>query len=188
MFSGKSSEMMRQLRRRMHAKQRCIVFKYSKDWRNGSTGETLATHDRLSMPAVPYTSREDILEHVKSLDFKVDAIGIDEVQFCEGGARLVEQLVFEYDMDVIAAGLWMRFDGSFWEESLALTCIASTHTQMKAVCKDCGSEHAIHSYRTTADLQDMVIGGAEAYQALCAACFRTRRPDYIRTATGAMKQ
>jgi thymidine kinase len=162
MFSGKTTELLRRLRRYQIAQQKCLVIKYAGDDRYDPN--ELTTHDQAKHAATCVVRR---LEHVQWSDYTV--IGIDECQmfpdlvaFCDAAANA--------GCIVIAAGL----DGSFqrrpFPNVMELIAISESVTKLSAVCMKCHSSAAF-TKRLTKETELQVIGGADKYMACCRWCY-----------------
>jgi thymidine kinase len=167
MFSGKSEELIRRVRRAQFAKQKIAVFKPKID--NRYSEHSVVSHNGSSFIATPISHSIEILHHVEA---DIDIIAIDEVQFFdEGIVRVVQQLA-DSGHRVIAAGLDQDFRGEPFGQMPELMAIAEQVTKLQAVCTVCGSP----SSRTQrlidgrpASYHDPVIlvGASEAYEPRC---------------------
>jgi len=167
MFSGKSEELIRRVKRAQFAKQKIAVFKPKID--NRYSEQAVVSHNGLSFIAKPISHSIEILHHVEA---EIDVIAIDEVQFFdEGIVRVIQQLADE-GYRVIAAGLDQDFRGEPFGPMPALLSIAEQITKLQAVCTVCGSP-ASRTQRLIdgepASYYDPVIlvGAAEAYEPRC---------------------
>ena len=134
MFSGKSEELIRRLRRGIYAKQKVIVFKPAIDDRYHK--EKVVSHDGNEIEAINISTSREILN--QDLD-NVDVIGIDEVQFFDGEiVNIVEQLA-KNGHRVVVAGLDMDFRGEPFEPMPKLLAVSEQVTKLQAVCAVCGS-------------------------------------------------
>lgn len=167
MFAGKSTELMRRVKRHRIAGRRCIVLKHATDTRYSDSG--IATHERDTMPAIPC----EALSHVQHVVDEYDCVAIDEGQFfpdihafCDFNAN--------HGRVVIVASLDSTFDRQPFGYAHNLVSIADSVTKLSAVCMVCGAD-AIFSQRIDAnDTRTTVVGGAEAYRAVCRACYNVR--------------
>lgn len=167
MFSGKSEELIRRVRRAQFAKQKIAVFKPKMD--NRYSDQAVVSHDGTSFHAKPISHSIEIFHHVEA---DVDIIAIDEVQFFDEGIVRVVQELADRGHRVICAGLDMDFRGEPFAQMPALLAIAESVTKLQAVCSVCGSP----SSRTQrlidgnpASYHDPVIlvGASEAYEPRC---------------------
>ncbi|NHM30110.1 thymidine kinase [Neobacillus terrae] len=167
MFSGKSEELIRRVRRAQFAKQKIAVFKPKID--NRYSEESVVSHNGSSFIARPIAHSTEILVHI---DAEVDLIAIDEVQFFDDEiVRIVQQLA-DSGYRVICAGLDQDFRGEPFGKMPALMAVAELVTKLQAVCSVCGSP-ASRTQRlingSPASYHDPVIlvGAAEAYEPRC---------------------
>ena len=167
MFSGKSEELIRRVRRAQFAKQTIAVFKPRID--NRYSEQSVVSHNGSSFIATPISHSVEILHHIEP---DIEIIAIDEVQFFdEGIVRVIQQLA-DSGHRVIAAGLDQDFRGEPFGQMPAIMAIAEQVTKLQAVCTVCGSP----SSRTQrlidgrpASYHDPVIlvGASEAYEPRC---------------------
>uniref|UniRef100_UPI00398F0B06 thymidine kinase, cytosolic isoform X1 n=2 Tax=Pristiophorus japonicus TaxID=55135 RepID=UPI00398F0B06 len=165
MFSGKSTELMRRVRRYQIAQYQCLVVKYAKD--NRYNAEDLATHDRCTMQAVPTTNLSEVYE--KALNCAV--IGIDEGQFFPDCVEFSENMANKGKTVIVAA-----LDGTFQRKAfgniLSLVPLAESVVKLSAVCMECYRE-AAYTKRLGAEKEVEVIGGTDMYRATCRLCYFT---------------
>ena len=175
MFSGKSTELARRIRRHKVANRQCLVVKYAGDTRYEDEREAFArdaktshviTHDRQSLAAVPCVKLADVSNIVHAFD----VVGVDEGQFfgdlaesCEAWARAGKT--------VIVAALDATFQREPFNDVLSLVPIAEQVTKLSAVCARCGDDAAFTKRVNTASKRLELIGGAECYAASCRRCF-----------------
>jgi len=163
MFSGKSTELLRRIRRYTIANKKCLVLKYCKDTRY--TVEKLSTHDQIMWRAIPCAQLED----AKNLALEYDVIGVDEGQFFPDIVSFSEAMANQGKVVIVAA-----LDGTFQRKPfgsiLDLVPIAEEVTKLNAVCMSCQGEAAF-SKRLGSEQQVELIGGADKYIAVCRACF-----------------
>ncbi|XJZ29166.1 thymidine kinase [Bacillota bacterium Lsc_1132] len=167
MFSGKSEELIRRVRRAEFAKQKIAVFKPKLD--NRYSDQAVVSHNGTSFIAKPISHSIEILHHVEA---EIDVVAIDEVQFFdEGIVRVIQQLA-DSGYRVIAAGLDQDFRGEPFGQMPAIMAIAEQITKLQAVCTVCGSP-ASRTQRLIegkpASYYDPVIlvGASEAYEPRC---------------------
>ena len=172
MFSGKSEELIRRLRRAMIAKQRVIAFKHSIDVR--PTVEYIASHDGKKTKAHAI----DTIEHMnKFLVPDIEVIGIDEAQFFSYRlVAIVHHLVRE-GKHIIVAGLELDFRGLPFGCMPTLMALADSVTKLHAICTVCGAEahftqRVVNGKPARYDDPTIVIGAQEWYQARCRRCYR----------------
>ncbi len=166
MFSGKSEELVRRLRRALIASQRVQVFRIATDTRGGE-GDVLRTRDNRSLSAVTVTSSGEMRER---LSLGVEVVGIDEAQFFDRGlVELVTELA-DIGVRVIVAGLDLDFRRRPFGPIPELLAIAEYVDKMHAVCVRCGAA-AQYSQRIAAGEQQVLVGDMEAYEARCRRCY-----------------
>ena len=168
MFSGKTEELIRRLRRATFARQVVAVFKPALDTRYAEAhgAEAVVSHDASALPSQPVHTAEQILLLVG----EADVVGIDEAQFF--GAELVDvctRLARE-GRRVIVAGLDQDYLGRPFEPVPQLMAVAEHVTKLHAVCVRCGAP-ANHSQRLVAGGPRVLLGEKEAYEPRCRACF-----------------
>ncbi len=171
MFSGKSEELIRRLRRATIARKRIQVFKPAIDTRYSAS--EIVTHNDNRMTCDPVPSATAIL---KCLDWRVQAVGIDECNFF--GTELVEiatQLA-DSGKQVIVAGLDTDYLGRPFPPMPDLLAIAESITKTLAVCMKCGNP-AKHTQRLVESNDLIFVGAAEAYEARCRRCFEPGIPS-----------
>ena len=171
MFSGKSEELIRRLKRARIARQRVACFKPDIDLRYHRTA--IASHSEQTLDAVvvsPTAERLRALLFVDSLVDTIEVIGVDEVQwFDEGIVRLCLDLV-GLGKRVILAGLDTTFANEPFGSVPALMALADRVTKLNAVCMTCG-QPAIHTQRLGQSRELVVVGAAGLYEARCRAHF-----------------
>jgi len=169
MFSGKSEELIRRLKRARIARQRVACFKPDIDLRYHRTAiasHSAQTHEAMTVPNVARL-REAIYEQLP----EVEVIGIDEAQFFDQSiVHLVGELV-HMGKRILIAGLDTTFTGEPFGPIPALMAISDEVTKLSAVCMVCGAP-AIHTQRLGASRELVVVGAAGVYEARCRACFR----------------
>ncbi|ABO93888.1 predicted protein, partial [Ostreococcus lucimarinus CCE9901] len=168
MFSGKSTELQRRLRRHTMASRRVLVVKYAGDNRyDDAVGTTTAavTHDLATMPALPTKD----LRNIDNVAHNYDVIGIDEGQFFDDVAAFCEKWAHA-GKTVIVAALDATFQRKPFNSVLQLVPLAENVTKLTAVCTDCAADAAFTA-RTTKETSVELIGGASQYKAVCRACY-----------------
>ncbi|XP_065549694.1 thymidine kinase, cytosolic [Lathamus discolor] len=168
MFSGKSTELMRRVRRFQLAQYRCLLVKYAKDTRYGSSG--VSTHDKSTMEAVPACLLKDVYQEALSSA----VIGIDEGQFFPDIVEFCEMMANTGKTVIVAA-----LDGTFQRKAfggiLNLVPLAESVVKLNAVCMECYRE-ASYTKRLGAEREVEVIGGADKYHSVCRACYFHHQP------------
>ncbi len=165
MFSGKTEELIRRLRRAKFANQKVEIFKPRLDVRY-SAGDVVS-HDSNAIRCTPVESALNI----EILATGVDVVGIDEAQFFDASIVEVCRSLADGGVRVIAAGLDMDYTGKPFGPMPALMAEAEYVTKVHAICVRCGNL-ANHSYRLTESDKLVVLGEKEAYEPLCRHCFR----------------
>ena len=165
MFSGKSEELIRRLRRARIARKRVQVFKPALDDRYSAN--EIVSHGDQRMPSEVVFSAAGILEN---LDARTQVVGIDESNFF--GPDLVEIATRLADggKQVIVAGLDTDYLGRPFAPMPALLCIAESITKTLAICTRCG-QPAKHTQRLVESSELIVVGAAGLYEARCRRCF-----------------
>ena len=164
MFSGKTEELIRRLKRARIARQRVETFKPSIDGRFSET--EVVSHDETAVPSTPVHGAPQIV----LLSGSAEVVGIDEAQFF--GLELVsvcEQLARD-GKRVIVAGLDQDYRGRPFEPMPDLMAVAEFVTKLHAICVVCGNP-ANHSQRIRQTTERVVVGGGETYEPRCRQCF-----------------
>jgi len=164
MFSGKTEELIRRMRRAEYARLEVEIFKPKIDVRYSE--EEVVSHNENSIRSTPVESAQNIL----LLSGDVDVVGIDEAQFFDMGLVEVCNKLANDGKRVIVAGLDMDFRGKPFGPIPALMATAEYVTKVHAICVRCGSL-ANHSHRTTADEKLVVLGETDNYEPLCRRCY-----------------
>lgn len=164
MFSGKSEELIRRLKRALIAHQKVEIFKPATDTRFDE--EKIVSHDRNSISSQAVKSSEDILR----LAWGVDVVGIDEAQFFDHDLPAVCEELALKGARVILAGLDKDYLGMPFGPMPNLLCQADYLTKLHAVCVKCGSL-ATHSYRLSEEESQLLLGAQGDYEARCRHCF-----------------
>ena len=170
MFSGKSEELMRRLRRAMIARKRVQVFKpilddrYSKD--------EIVSHTDIRMKS---EAMKDVSEILGRLDWRTQVVGIDEANFFgQGLVEIVSQLA-DSGKQVIMAGLDTDYMGRPFPPLPDLLTLAESITKTLAICMRCGNP-AKHTQRLVESNDLIVVGAAGMYEARCRRCFEPGVP------------
>lgn len=165
MFSGKTEELIRRLKRARIARQHVEIFKPSIDTRFSE--DEVVSHDENALSSNPVTTASQILLLVGD----ADVVGIDEGQFFDNDLVDVCQMLARQGRRVIVAGLDQDYTGRPFEPMPQIMAIAEYVTKLHAVCVVCGAP-ANHSQRLTADEAQVLLGAREAYEPRCRQCFR----------------
>lgn len=165
MFSGKSEELIRRLRRAEIARQSVQVFKPRIDDRFDE--DHIVSHNRQRISSQRVTTSAELYAAV---DPRTRVIGIDEAQFYDDGLLDVCQSLASAGCRVIVAGLDQDYRGRPFEPIPQLLAVAEYITKTLAICIQCGAP-ANHSQRLIASEERVVVGAEEVYEARCRACF-----------------
>lgn len=164
MFSGKTEELIRRLKRAKIAKQQVEIYKPIVDVRYSI--DEVVSHDENSIRSTPIENSANIL----LLTGDVDVIGIDEAQFFDKGLVEVVVKLANMGIRVIIAGLDMDFKGVPFGPIPELMAVADHITKVHAICVRCGSI-AQFSYRMSAKEQVVLLGEKDIYEPLCRSCY-----------------
>ena len=164
MFSGKTEELIRRLRRAEFANQELILFKPKID--NRYSKKNVVSHSGNAFESVLVEKASEILKHIN--EHKV--VAIDEAQFFDDEIISVCETLSWQGVRVIIAGLDMDYTGKPFGPMPNLLCVAEYVTKVHAICVSCGNL-AQFSYRTVGDKSQVLVGAVEKYQPLCRACF-----------------
>ena len=165
MFSGKTEELIRRLKRAEFATQRVEIFKPALDTRYSEI--EVVSHDRNSIMSTPVDSSSSIL----LLSSDIDVVGIDEAQFFDDGLVQVCNELANKGIRVIVAGLDMDFKGVPFGPIPALCAIADEVTKVHAICVRCGAL-AYVSHRLVNNEKRVMLGEQAEYEPLCRECYR----------------
>jgi thymidine kinase len=164
MFSGKTEELIRRMKRAQFAKQTVEIYKPCIDVRYSE--DKVVSHDSHSIPSTPIQSPAQMLE----LSNDVEVVGIDEAQFFDNSIVEVVQTLANKGIRVIIAGLDTDFMGKPFGPMPALMAVAEDIQKVHAICVKCGSP-ANHSHRLSASEQLVVLGEKDIYEPLCRHCY-----------------
>lgn len=164
MFSGKTEELIRRMKRAQFAHLHVEIFKPAMDVRYSE--EDVVSHDHNSIPSTPVDSSQNIL----LLANDVDVVGIDEAQFFDMGIVEVCNELAQRGIRVICAGLDMDFKGDPFGPMPALMAIADDVYKTHAICVHCG-DLAYISHRTVSSNKRVLLGETESYEPLCRSCY-----------------
>lgn len=165
MFSGKSEELIRRLRRAKIARQKVQVFKPELDSR--FSDNHIVSHSEMRHESANSRSATEILAKV---DPDTEVVGIDEGQFFDNDLVLVANELAGRGVRVIIAGLDQDYTGKPWEPMPQLLAIAEYITKTHAICMRCG-QPANYSQRTFESEERVAVGASDKYEARCRACF-----------------
>lgn len=164
MFSGKTEELIRRLKRAQFARQRVEIFKPKIDIRYSESD--VVSHDEHAIRCTPVENSGNIL----LLTGDVDVVGIDEAQFFDASIVDVCQKLAAQGIRVIVAGLDMDYLGKPFGPMPSLMAIAEYVTKVHAICVHCGNL-AHHSHRLTTNDRLVMLGEQDTYEPLCRHCF-----------------
>ena len=166
MFSGKSEELIRRVRRAQIARQRVQLFKPRLDDRYA--GDEIVSHSDMKMPSRTVASAREILER---LDDRTEVVAIDEGQFFDPSLVGVVETLANRGLRVIVAGLDQDYTGRPFDPMPQLLAVAEYVDKMLAICMRCGAP-ANRSQRLVDSRDRVVVGGSEQYEARCRRCFQ----------------
>lgn len=165
MFSGKTEELIRRLKRAKFAKQKVEIFKPSIDTRYSDVN--VVSHDQTAIPSTPVDTSSTIL----LLSSDIEVVGIDEAQFLDNGLVDVCNELANRGVRVIVAGLDMDFKGIPFGPMPALCAIADEVTKVHAICVRCGAL-AYVSHRLIQNDKRVLLGEKMEYEPLCRECYQ----------------
>jgi len=164
MFSGKTEELIRRLRRAQIARQRVAIFKPLIDVRYSE--DHIVSHNQQKIPSVAVRTPQEILD--KAGDAQV--LGIDEAQFFDNTLVAVCRTLADSGRRLIVAGLDKDYRGEPFEPIPQLLCEAEYITKTLAICMKCGNP-ANYTQRITKSSERVLLGATDIYEARCRACF-----------------
>lgn len=164
MFSGKTEELIRRIKRAVFAKQRVEIYKPGVDVRYSE--EDVMTHDGDSIQSTPVESSQSIL----LMATEAEVVGIDEAQFFDEGLVSVCNELANQGKRVVVAGLDMDFRGIPFGPIPSLLAIADDVLKVHAICVRCGAL-ARHSHRMVKDERLVMLGETQEYEPLCRKCY-----------------
>lgn len=176
MFSGKSEEMLRRVRRALLAKKRVQVFKSHLDERYGGLG-SVSTHDGGRLASEPISTPAELAERVRA---DTQVVAADEVQFLDDGIIDVANALADHGKRVILAGTDMDFRGRPFGPMGALMAVAERVDKLHAICVRCGqlatrNQRLIDGHPAPAEGPTIQVGGLESYEARCRECHEVPR-------------
>jgi thymidine kinase len=171
MFSGKSEELIRRVRRALIARRRVQVFKSALDVRYHGV-ERISSHNGAEVDAVPVHHSRDVLEQAHP---ETQVFAVDEVQFLDDGIVDVIQLLADRGARVIVAGTDMDFRGEPFGPMARLVAVAETVDKLHAICVLCGNaatrnQRLVNGEPAPYEAPVIQVGGHEAYEARCRRC------------------
>jgi len=168
MFSGKSEELIRRLRRAQIARQKVQIFKPALDTRYAE--DQIVSHSEMRIASAPVSSARALLDRVEA---DTEVVGIDEGQFFDGELPMVCNTLADQGKRVIVAGLDQDYLGKPFEPMPQLLAIAEYITKTLAICMVCGNP-ANHTQRLVASEDRVLLGTQGTYEARCRRCFDPR--------------
>jgi thymidine kinase len=170
MFSGKTEELIRRLRRALYARQSVQAFKHALDTRSELT--EIRTHNGVLHEAVAVSTSEELLEKVEQT---TDVVAIEEAQFFDEGIVGVCRRLADTGYEVIVAGLDMDFRGQPFGPMPVLLAEADEVVKLRAICARCGrdasrSQRLIDGRPAPASAPTILVGAQESYEARCRHC------------------
>ena len=181
MFSGKTEELIRRMRRAKFARQRVEIFKPSIDVRYSEAD--VVSHDQNHILSTPIDSSASIL----LLASDIDVVGIDEAQFLDMGLVDVCNELANRGVRVIVAGLDMDYKGVPFGPMPGLCAIADDVTKVHAICVKCGNL-AYVSHRKVQDERRVLLGETTEYEPLCRECYQKVRAEEKKSHSSAEPQ
>ncbi len=173
MFSGKTEELIRRLKRAQFANQKIAIFKPTID--NRYSDVDVVSHDLHSIKSTPVTSPVKMLE----VDDDVQVVGIDEAQFFDASLVEVVQTLANKGVRVIIAGLDTDYLGKPFGPMPALMAIAEDVQKVHAICVKCGNL-ANHSHRLSSSTRLVELGEKDIYEPLCRHCYNAARKEELK--------
>lgn len=183
MFSGKSEELMRRVRRAIIARRRVQVFKSHLDQRYAGV-QRVSSHDGRSVDAVPIDNATELMRLVRS---DTEVVAVDEVQFLDAGVVEAVTALAARGARVILAGTDTDFRGEPFGAMGTLMAIAEEVEKLRAICTICGddacrNQRLVDGQPAPWDAPIIQVGGSESYEARCRHCHRVPRRDEDQTA------
>jgi thymidine kinase len=166
MFSGKSEELIRRVRRAQIARQRVQLFKPRVDDRYAE--DEIVSHSDMKMPSQTVATAREILDR---LDDRTEVVAVDEAQFFDASLVGVVEGLANRGLRVIVAGLDQDYTGRPFDPMPQLLAVAEYVDKMLAICMRCGAP-ANRSQRLVESRDVVVVGGAKQYEARCRRCFQ----------------
>jgi thymidine kinase len=183
MFSGKSEELIRRVRRAAIANKQVQVFKSHLDARYAGL-YSVTTHDGLAVEAEPVDSSEQIARSIRS---GTEVVAVDEAQFLDEGIVQVASTLADGGVRVILAGTDVDFRGLPFGAMPTLMCAAEVVDKLHAICVVCGgpasrNQRLVDGSPAPWNSPTIMVGGRESYEARCRHCHKVPRADADQTA------
>lgn len=175
MFSGKSEELIRRLKRAQIAKRRVACFKPDLDVRYQRNA--IASHSAQTLDALTVVNVEELKAVLIPMADVVEVVGIDEAQFFDASLIPLTKELMRMGHRIILAGLDTTFTGEPFAPIPELLAIADEVIKLSAVCMQCGAP-AVHTQRLGSNQSLVLVGAAGVYEARCRACFRPWTDDH----------
>jgi len=169
MFSGKTEELIRRMKRAQFAHQRVEIFKPSIDTRYDE--ENVVTHEGVSIPSTPVDNSASIV----LLSSNCEVVGIDEAQFFDDNIVDVCNDLANRGVRVIVAGLDLDYTGTPFGPMPALCAIADQVDKVHAICVKCGALAYVSHRKTLDNHNQVMLGEKQEYEPLCRECYRMAR-------------
>jgi thymidine kinase len=178
MFSGKSEELIRRVRRAIIAKKKVQVFKSHLDTRYGGI-QTISSHDGRAVEAIPVDSSAQLAQQINAY---ADVIAIDEAQFLDAGIVRLSTALAEGGVRVVLAGTDTDFRGEPFGPMPQLMAVAEVVDKLHAICVICGNpasrnQRLIEGKPARYDSPTIMVGGRDTYEARCRHCHKVPRMD-----------
>jgi thymidine kinase len=178
MFSGKSEELIRRVRRAAIARKRVQVFKSHLDERYAGL-YSVTTHDGLTVQAEPVDSSAEIARRLRP---DTEVVAVDEVQFLDDGIVGLADTLADRGVRVILAGTDLDFRGQPFGAMAALMCAAEVVDKLHAICVVCGgpatrNQRLVNGQPAVWESPTIMVGGRESYEARCRHCHEVPRAD-----------
>lgn len=183
MFSGKSEELIRRVRRAVIARKTVQVFKSHLDARYAGL-YSVASHDGITVEAQPVDSSAEVMRQWRSL---TEVVSVDEVQFLDDGIIAVANALADRGVRVILAGTDTDFRGEPFGAMPTLMAVAEIVDKLQAICVVCGgpatrNQRLVNGKPAQWDSPTIMVGGRESYEARCRHCHRVPKQDEDQTA------
>ena len=183
MFSGKSEELIRRVRRAVIARKQVQVFKSHLDARYAGLF-SISSHDGVTVEAEPVDSAEEISRRLRS---GTEVVAVDEAQFLDDGVVDLANRLADRGVRVILAGTDVDFRGLPFGPMPTLMCVAEIVDKFQAICVVCGgpatrNQRLVNGKPALWDSPIIMVGGRESYEARCRHCHRVPRQDEDQTA------
>ncbi len=183
MFSGKSEELIRRVRRAVIARKRVQVFKSHLDARYAGL-YSVTSHDGETVEAEPVDTSEEIMRRWRP---ETEVVAVDEVQFLDDGIVAVANALADRGVRMVLAGIDMDFRGLPFGAMPTLMAVAEIVDKLQAICVVCGgpatrNQRLVNGKPATWDSPTIMVGGRESYEARCRHCHRVPRQDEDQTA------